>query len=160
MTLRITFITVLFFYSVGYASTSGAVEEQLLSKIKIDVSEDFSPQEEFKPTKRQAKSKRLSDKKKGKRWFVAVLLSFPLFAWFLIGSYRFYLGYDREGVAQCLLYIAGLVLLIMTAFAGGTLLLLVELAAVIPLATLTVWVLIDFIRILFKTLKPKNGEYR
>ncbi len=47
-----------------------------------------------------------------------------------LGIHRFYLGYTWQGVVQLL-----------------------------TLGGLGIWVLIDFIRILIRDLKPKNGEY-
>lgn len=48
----------------------------------------------------------------------------------IIGIHRFYLGYTWQGIVQ-----------------------------IFTLGGLGIWTLIDFVRILLGTLKPKNGEY-
>lgn len=55
-----------------------------------------------------------------------------LLCWFvgIIGIHRFYLGYTWQGIVQ-----------------------------ILTLGGLGIWTLIDFVRIILGTLKPKNGEY-
>ena len=55
-----------------------------------------------------------------------------LLCWFLgiIGIHRFYLGYTWQGIVQ-----------------------------ILTLGGLGIWTLIDFVRIILGTLKPKDGEY-
>jgi len=66
-------------------------------------------------------------KSSGKKWVVAVLLSFFLGG---LGVDRFYLGYTVAGIIK-----------------------------LITLGGLGLWALIDFILILIRALKPKNGDY-
>ncbi len=73
------------------------------------------------------KAERKGNSSGGKKWIVAVLLSF--FAG-VLGIDRFYLGYTTLGIIKLL-----------------------------TLGGLGVWALIDFILILIRALKPKDGDY-
>lgn len=78
-----------------------------------------------------------------KNWIVAMLLCFFLGE---LGIHRFYLGYTGIGLIQLGMFLIGLVL---SPFIIG-----------IPiLLALWIWVLVDFIRIIIKSLEPKNGSY-
>ena len=105
---------------------------------------DATPKTIQRADKKQSASKRTTVKKKVSKLQVLKALARPkegdkswigavLLCFFLggLGIHRFYLGYVWQGVVQLLT-------------AGGC----------------GIWALIDFIRILMKTLKPKNGNYK
>jgi TM2 domain-containing membrane protein YozV len=78
-----------------------------------------------------------------RNWLAALLFAFFLGAF---GIHRFYLGYTTIGIIQLLMTVIGTVL---SLFIIG-----------IPiLIAVSIWVLVDLIRIAVGELKPKNGEY-
>jgi TM2 domain-containing membrane protein YozV len=60
----------------------------------------------------------------------------------VLGIHRFYLGYTSIGLIQCAIGVVGLL------FAEWI------------IGLLSIWILIDFVRILTYDLEPKNSYYR
>jgi TM2 domain-containing membrane protein YozV len=83
----------------------------------------------------------------GKSQSVALILGLvSLLLLFGFGLHRFYLGYIMTGILQLLLTLVGALLIVV--FVGYFILLAVF-----------IWTLIDVIRIITGSLKPKNGQY-
>ena len=73
----------------------------------------------------------------GKSQLVAALLCFFIGG---LGIHDFYLGRTINGIAKILLLILGVIL-------------------IIPLIALSIWCLVDLVRILIGDMKPKSGDY-
>jgi TM2 domain-containing membrane protein YozV len=79
------------------------------------------------------------DPRDGKGWGLSLVLCFVLG---VLGIHRFYLGYTSIGLIQCAIGVVGLL------FAEWI------------IGLLSIWILIDFVRILTYDLEPKNSYYR
>jgi TM2 domain-containing membrane protein YozV len=79
------------------------------------------------------------DPRDGKGWGLSLVLCFVLG---VLGIHRFYLGYTSIGLIQCVIGVVGLL------FAEWI------------IGLLSIWILIDFVRILTYKLEPKNSYYR
>jgi hypothetical protein len=77
----------------------------------------------------------------------------------LLGVHRFYLGYYWQGFLQLFITAAFLsaILALAPSLIFGLALLTIT---VLPMLGLILWVIVDFLRILQKTLLPKNGYYQ
>ena len=99
----------------------------------------------------------------GKSQITAAILAFFLGS---LGVHRFYLGYTWQGIAQLLLtggglgiYIAGIASAV-AAVAGGTVAIpTLAIVGMVMLFAGSIWVTVDFIRILLGNLEPKDGGY-
>ena len=99
----------------------------------------------------------------GKKKWVAILLGFlDIFVLGYIGLPRFYMGYTAAGLMQLiftLLGAVGIVCLIL-AFGLGQLALLIPAYLCIGLCIFSaIWQIVDLIRILCNSLKPKEGYW-
>jgi len=121
---------------------SAPAKEQKVSKV-AQVKAAIKLTKQIKAIKKADKQGMPAEAASGKSQIVAALLAFFLGGF---GVHRFYLGYTGKGILQIALVLVGAAL--STIFIGIPILLGVS-----------IWILIDFIRILTGNLKPKNGEY-
>jgi len=122
---------------------SAPVKEQKISKV-AQAKAAIKLTKQIKAITKQADKKGMpAEAAGGKSQIVAALLAFFLGGF---GVHRFYLGYTGKGILQIALLLVGAAL--STVIIGIPILLGVS-----------IWILIDFIRILTGNLKPKDGEY-
>lgn len=84
----------------------------------------------------------------------------------MFGAHRFYLGYKQKGVAQLMapviMLATTIVALILTGLFGGRAVSIINPilmgAASIYYFIVSIWVFVDFLRILFNTLLPADGQ--
>ena len=99
----------------------------------------------------------------GKKKWVAILLGFlDVFVLGFIGLPRFYMGYTADGVMQLIFTLLGAVgvVCLILAFGLGNFALLVPAYLCIGLAVFSeIWQIVDLIRILCNSLKPKAGYW-
>jgi TM2 domain-containing membrane protein YozV len=146
---------------VFVASTEKGISGSTLSKPKMTVSTpkakssrfvtSFFKKSENKQHEQQMAKKPFTKKqikaansgKAGSNWIVALLLCFFLG---MLGVHRFYLGYIGIGFIQLGMFLLGFLLSFV-------------IIGIPILIALSIWVLIDFIRIILKKLEPKDGSY-